>query len=263
MGNKKIKWSSIASAVVYIIAGIALLLYPGQISDMFCDLFGIALIVYGIINIVVYFLIDIKESLFRNDFSSGIIKILLGVMVIYHKATFQTMIPFLLGIAVVASGFSKLQDGVDAHRIGFSGGWQFVVLAAISIVCGILIMSGVFREESLMLQVAGASILYSGLSDLYATLYLTGKINKFLKDGKAPQPAPAPKPAKEPDEPESTAQYVNWNTSAEGMEIIHKDPEEEPIPVGAPKTPALPPAKEESVVSLDDLPEDPERKTRE
>ena len=257
--QNKIKWSSIASAAVYIAAGIALLLYPGQISTMFCDLFGIALIIYGIINIVVYFLIDIRESLFRNDFSSGIIKILLGVMVIYHKGTFQEMIPFLLGIAVISSGFSKLQDGVDSARIGFPNGWQFVILAVISVVCGVLLMFGVFKEQALMLQVAGASLLYSGLTDLYATLYLTGKINKFLKNGGTAQPKPAPAPAKEKDEPSSTAQYVNWNTSAEGMEVIREEPEEPPIPLGAPKTPELPPVKEEGekVVSLADLPDAP------
>ena len=263
--QSKIKWSNIASAVVYIASGIALLLYPGQISTMLCDLFGIALIIYGIINVVIYFLIDFKESLFRNDFSSGITLILLGVMVIYHKALFQEMIPFLLGIAVVTSGFSKLQDGVDARRIGFANGWQFVIMSLISIICGFVIMLGVIKDEALMLQVSGAALLYSGLTDLYATLYLTGKIRKYLKnDGvKEPQPAPAaPAPAPEPNEPANAAQYVNWNTSAEGMEVIRDEPEEEPIPLDGPKTPELPPAEpaeEDNAVKLSDLPDDPER----
>jgi uncharacterized membrane protein HdeD (DUF308 family) len=256
--QNKVKWSSIASAAVYIIAGIASLLYPGQISAMFCDLFGIALIVYGIINIVVYFLIDIRESLFRNDFSSGIIKILLGVMVIYHKEIFREMIPFLLGIAVISSGFSKLQDGVDSARIGFPSGWQFVIMAAISIICGVVLMAGFIKEESMLLQVAGAALLYSGITDLYATLFLTNKINKFLKNGGVvkPQPSPAPTPAKDPKEPESTAQYVNWNTSAEGMEVIREEPEEAPIPLNGPKVPELP-MKEEAPAESPEKPADP------
>lgn len=249
--NDKVKWSSIASAAVYVAAGIALLLYPGQINTMFCDLFGIALIIYGIINIVVYFLIDIRESLFRNDFSGGIIKILLGVMVIYHKAVFQEIIPFLLAIAIVSSGFSKLQDGVDASRIGCKNGWQFVALALVSIVGGGILMFNVIADRNLLLQVAGAFLLYSGLTDLYATLSLSGKIKKFLQTGTAAvQPKPKPEPKPEIEEPGSTAQYVNWNTSAEGMEIIREDtPREEVIAIPPTETPEAPKPEEPAEAS--------------
>ncbi len=228
--HDKIKWSSIAAAAVYIISGISLLLYPGQLRGMFCDLFGIAMIIYGIINIVVYFMIDIRESLFRNDFSAGIIKILLGIMIIYHKSVFQSIIPFLLAIAVIASGFSKLQDGVDSARIGFPNGWQYVAMASISVIAGVVLMLNVIKDPDLQLQVAGASLLYCGLTDLYATLTLSGKIKKFLKNGGVALPAePKPQPQ---EEPSSTAQYVNWNTSAEGMEVIREDaPQGEAIPI--------------------------------
>ena len=126
---KKIKWMSLIIALIYIIFGIVLLLYPGQIADMMCDLFGIGLIIYGIINIVMYFLVDIRISLFRNDFAAGVIMILIGVMVIYYKEMFQEMMPFLLAIAIITSGVYKLQDGIDAARIGYSQGWLYIIMA--------------------------------------------------------------------------------------------------------------------------------------
>ncbi|MBQ9327095.1 MAG: DUF308 domain-containing protein [Solobacterium sp.] len=227
----RMKWSSIAFSIVYIAAGVLLLLYPGQISEMFCDLFGIALIVYGIINIVVYFMIDIEESLYRDDFADGIVKILIGIMVIYHKALFQQIIPFLLAIAIIGSGFSKLQDGVDSARIGYPKWWQFLVLACISIVLGAVLLLNLIPAGDLMLQVAGAALLYSGLTDLYTTLYLSGKIRKYFKSLEKPE-------VMEPDIPETTAAYVNWNTSAEGMKAIR---EEEPVPA-----PVLPDSTTES-----------------
>ncbi|MBR2794921.1 MAG: DUF308 domain-containing protein, partial [Solobacterium sp.] len=115
---KRMKWMSLIMALLYILFGIVLLLYPGQMADMICDLFGVALVAYGIINIVTYFMIDIRESLYRNDFAAGVIKILVGVMVIYYKETFQELMPFLLGLAIITSGVYKLQDGIDAARIG-------------------------------------------------------------------------------------------------------------------------------------------------
>ncbi|MBR4457317.1 MAG: DUF308 domain-containing protein [Solobacterium sp.] len=262
----KIKWASISTAAVYVVAGIALLLYPGQIRQMFCDLFGIAMIVYGIINIVVYFMIDIRESLYRNDFSSGIIKILLGVMVIYHKEMFAQIIPFLLAIAIIASGFSKLQDGVDAARIGYPRSWMYVILAIISVGCGVVVLFDFIRDPDKLLQFSGAALLYSGLTDLFSTLSLSGKIRRFLQNGGIIKPKPEEKKG-ETEEPSSTAQYVNWNTSAEGMEAIREDRYPvHPIPALAEPKPVIPEVvnpEEETVnaVPAEPLEEKPEEKT--
>ncbi len=231
----RMKWTSIAYSILYIAAGILLLLYPGKMGELFCDLFGIALIIYGIISIVMYFMMDIRLSLFRNDFASGIIKILLGVMVIYHKDVFQSLIPFLLAIALIASGILKLQNGVDVARIGYPNSWQFLVLAAISIIAGILIMFNLIPSAELMLQVAGGALLYSGLTDLYTTLYLSGKIKKFMEAREKPKPPVVQSPKEEPvpEEEESTAAYVDWNTTATGMSAIREE-------LSAPVTPAVP-----------------------
>ena len=215
----RMKWTSFAYALLYIAAGVLLLLYPGKIGDMFCDLFGIALIIYGIINIVMYFMIDLRESLYRDDFASGIVKILIGIMVIYHRDVFHTIIPFLLSVAIISSGFSKLQDGVDSARIGYRNGWQFVVLALISIAAGLVVLLGAIKDPELLLQVAGGALLYSGLTDLYTTLYLSGKIKKFLDAQDKPKPVEEPVPQEE----ESTAAYVDWNTTATGMEAIREE----------------------------------------
>ena len=179
---KRMKWMSLIMALLYILFGIVLLLYPGQMADMICDLFGVALVAYGIINIVTYFMIDIRESLYRNDFAAGVIKILVGVMVIYYKETFQELMPFLLGLAIITSGVYKLQDGIDAARIGYSQGWLYILMAAVSIILGFVIMFNIVQAKDVMLQAAGASLVYCGVTDLYSTLYLSGKIDKFMRD---------------------------------------------------------------------------------
>ena len=254
----RMKWTSIAYSLLYIAAGILLLLYPGKMGELFCDLFGIALIIYGIISIVMYFMMDIRLSLFRNDFASGIIKILLGVMVIYHKDVFQALIPFLLAIALVASGILKLQNGVDVARIGYPNSWQFLVLAAISIIAGIVIMFNLIPAEQLMLQVAGGALLYSGLTDLYTTLYLSGKIKKFMDAREKPKP-PVVQPPKEepvPEEEESTAAYVDWNTTATGMSAIREE-------LSAPAAPALPEVPSEKPAALPAVEEEPKERPAE
>ena len=220
---KRMKWMSLIMALLYILFGIVLLLYPGQMADMICDLFGVALVAYGIINIVTYFMIDIRESLYRNDFAAGVIKILVGVMVIYYKETFQELMPFLLGLAIITSGVYKLQDGIDAARIGYSQGWLYILMAAVSIILGFVIMFNIVQAKDVMLQAAGAALVYCGVTDLYSTLYLSGKIDKFMRDIEQ----------RVTEKKETFVQQLE-------KDAMPKEKEEEEPPVSEPETPVRP-----------------------
>ena len=114
---KNVKWSAIVTAALYIASGALLFVYPQLSENLICDVIGIAVIVWGLIHITSYFMMDLQESLFRNDFTEGVIMVLIGILVIYQKLLFQQLVPFLLSIVIIASGIMKLQDGIDAHRI--------------------------------------------------------------------------------------------------------------------------------------------------
>ena len=190
---KDIKWYSLLMAALYIVAGVLLIVYPQLSEELICDVIGIGLIVAGVIRISVYLMMDLEESLFRNDFTEGVILILVGILVIYQQVVFQQLIPFLLSIVVIASGIMKVQDGIDAHRIGFPKVWIYLVLAAISIIFGLVIMFNLIPAGSLVYQVLGAGLAYSGVTDLFSSIYLSAKIRKFKKDKESP-----PEPESEP-----------------------------------------------------------------
>ena len=110
--------------------------------------------------------------------------VLLGILVIYKKDVVLELIPFFLGIIIMASGFSKLQDGIDAKRIGYTKSWIYIALGVVSIVLGIVIMfiMPTNTATNVLFILIGASLLYSGLTDLYSAVYLSNKINKFIKE---------------------------------------------------------------------------------
>ena len=91
--------------------------------------------------------------------------------------------PLLLGLIIMISGFINLQKGVVAYRIGYNRSMVYVLISAVSIVFGIAIMfflSGKTATEVLFM-VIGAGLVYSGGSDLVATLVLANKMNAFIK----------------------------------------------------------------------------------
>lgn len=177
---KKVKWASLAVAIAYVIGGLLMLLYPGKVAEFVCLIGGIALIVAGVINIITYFSLEINISLYRNDLASGAIKIMLGVMIIYFKDVFGDMVSYILAMLIIISGFSKLQDAIDAYRIGYPKSGVYVILAAISLVFGLILLFSDRNITNLMIQIAGAGMVYCGLTDLFSAFYLSGKIKKFM-----------------------------------------------------------------------------------
>ena len=178
---KNIKWTAVLISVVYIVAGVLLVMYPSASADVICNIIGYALVLSGIVNIATYFMLDLKDSLFRNDFVIGIVLSLLGVLVIVEKDAFQTLIPFVLAIIIVASGFAKLQNAIDMMRLKVNKSWIQFVLALISIVFGLVIMFGKINGNDVLFTVIGVGLIYSGATDLYSTIYLSAKVKKYFK----------------------------------------------------------------------------------
>ena len=184
---KHFKWQSMIAAVLYLIAGLLLLFYPQNVADLVCNLVGIGMMVYGAVLMISYFMMDLQDSLFRNDFVFGIVWILLGILIVKEKTIFQTMIPFIMGIMIISSGFLKLQDGIDAIRMGYPKSWVYLIMASISIVLGLVILFNLLSANTLLYQIIGACLIYCGITDLYFTITLSSKIRKFI--GKAEQAA--------------------------------------------------------------------------
>lgn len=179
---KEMKWSSIISSLLYIAAGVILILYPENSAELVCNITGIIMMVYGVIEIINYFTLDIRDALFRADLIVGLMALLAGAVIFFKKDLLLNLIPIIFGILIVVSGFSKLQNAVVAHKIGYKGAVSYLILSVVSIVLGFAIMfflSGTLAAKTLFI-IIGISCLYSGCSDLFVTLYLSRKYKKFM-----------------------------------------------------------------------------------
>lgn len=194
---KELKWSAILTSVGYIAAGVVLVLYPELSANVICYVFGIASCVFGVVSLTTYFLLNIKDSLFRNEFVIGIMAIIAGILMITKRDLLLELVPIFLGLVIITSGFTKLQRAVVAYRIGYDKALVYSLLALISIVFGIVIMfvlSGRQAQDVLFITI-GAGLIYCGLSDLIITLFLARKFHQFVtafESGTAVKPAAAP-----------------------------------------------------------------------
>lgn len=182
---KELKWQSVLYAVLYILMGIILLLFPETTATTLCYALGGAAIAMGILIVCTYLFRDAAKNAYRNDFVWGLAAILVGIFIFFKVDLIISLVPFLLGIAVVVSGFLKLQDGIDVRRMGYSNGIILFLLAFFNILLGIVLVINPFHTAIVLFRIIGAGLVFSGISDFGTTLYMSKKIKNYVEDRKA------------------------------------------------------------------------------
>lgn len=205
---KQIKWSAVGLGAGEIAAGILLVMYPALSSDVICYLIGVGACIFGAISLVRYFLMKLEDSLMSNDFVIGVMSLLFGLIVMAKKDLIINLIPIVLGMIIVFSGFIKLQRAVAAIRIRFENAVWYACLGFVAVLAGLCIMFLLkpSQGQELIFRVIGGSLIYCGISDLVTVFFLASRFNRYVTDFKEgridlsekPEPEPQPEPEPEP-----------------------------------------------------------------
>ena len=176
---KELKWTSIATSILFIILGIVLIVMPNTSAYMIVNMVGAILIFSGVSNVARYFMYPVDQGYGRYRVMTGILLISFGILVIAQNDVFVALLPVILGIIVVISGISKLQSAIDAKRMGFSSG-LYIVLAILSIVAGFVIVFNPFTTVNVLFMFIGIGLIYSGISDVITTLYVSYQMKELF-----------------------------------------------------------------------------------
>ena len=160
---KELKWEAILTGVLYILLGIVALVVPETMQKTLGYVIGIVLIVAGLISIICYLLRDAKENYYHNEFVFGLVGMVLGAAVLYKVEVIISLIPFILGILVLFSGCSKLQDAIDLKRLGYGSWIGMLVVAVINIILGIVLICNPFQAAIVLFRVLGVGLIISGV----------------------------------------------------------------------------------------------------
>ena len=180
---KELKWSAIWEAIILLVLGILLVCFPKASASVVCTLIGIGCLIGGVVCIINYCMIDVRDIFYRNDLVMGIFLILFGLLALYKKNVLAEILPIIFGLVILISGLVKVQSASVAKRIGYHGANAYTILGVISIILGVIIMfflPGSVATETLFI-VIGIGMIYSGISDLYVTCFLSSKYKKFIR----------------------------------------------------------------------------------
>ena len=111
--KEKLKPTAAFYGLICVIIGVIDLVNPEKMLNIIAYAIGISAIVCGIIFVIMYMVRDVRYNINNNDFLSGIVAAVIGVMILIKWQELMALVPMILGVFIIVSGCIKLQDCID------------------------------------------------------------------------------------------------------------------------------------------------------
>lgn len=165
------KQNYFVNAVIMIILGLVLVIWPHILGVMLCYLLGGALTVMGAIQLIGF--LRGERLGFYNKFSMfmGIVLVLLGIWICTQPRIVLSIIPVVVGIIVLIHGLMDIQYTLDIKRTGSTKWWIALIAAILTLIVGLLLVFNPFTAYEISMIMLGIAMLYDGGSDLVLLIF--------------------------------------------------------------------------------------------
>lgn len=161
---KRIKADMIISAILCIALGVVLFVWSAETIDIICKALAVILMILGAVQLGSYFLNKV-DSVFHVAF--GLIELLVGLWIFLKPESVVSLIPIVLGVILLIHGLGDLKTAFETKRNGYDKWWSVLLMALISIICGVVSITFAFQVVSFVMKFIGIALIYDGLSDLW------------------------------------------------------------------------------------------------
>ncbi|MDE6219694.1 MAG: DUF308 domain-containing protein [Lachnospiraceae bacterium] len=165
------KQNYFVNAIIMVVLGLVLVIWPHILGVMLCYLLGGALILMGVIQLVSFLRGERIGFYSKFNMIMGIVLILLGIWICTQPRIVLSIIPVVVGIIVLLHGLMDIQYTLDIKRTGNTKWWIALIAAIITFVVGLLLILNPFTAYEITMVLLGIAMLYDGGSDLVLLLF--------------------------------------------------------------------------------------------
>lgn len=156
------KWGTILWGVASAILGIYIFVNPGSSAYAITVAVGWVLTIMGVLALVSAFT-HWSVILSTIDLYAGALSLLFGTLILAWPQFFVAWIFVLLGLYVIAAGFSTLAGSNALRLLGVGGAGAGMVLALLAIVLGVFVIMSPFTMANLAMSICGIALVYTGI----------------------------------------------------------------------------------------------------
>lgn len=187
--------STVVFGLLAVILGVVILAWPGKSLLVAAVLFGIYLVVSGLVMVLLAFSLPLAGGGSRFlHFLAGAASIVLGVLAFRHFGEGYAILLLAIWVAVgfIFQGISSVAAAIS-HQ-GFPGrGWA-IFFGAISLIAGLVVLAYPFTSIVTLMLVAGVWLVVLGVAEVIAGITMRRDLSKLEKARTAAVPPGAAAP---------------------------------------------------------------------
>ena len=178
---KSIKFNILGSATLCLILGIILVVYPSTSLTVVCRVVGAIVLITGLGMIFSYLRSETKGILARIGLVFGSILAIVGGFIVLRPLGIVSIIPIVFGVLLVYHGIANMRQALELRQYKDKGLWLPVLIAATTIILGVLIINNPIRTMDVVMRIIGACLIYDGLTNTMLVGRFVKSIRNFRK----------------------------------------------------------------------------------
>ncbi len=171
----------VIASIAYIVLGVFMVIKSQAVANGINDVFGVIMLIYGVINIIVFFINkEADENLFL-ELATGVIAIGLGVFSLVAQDLMQQILFYAIGGVLLIDALVNIKRAVNLRYLGFPRWNIFLIAAIIGVLLGILCIVFYTVIPQSVVVFFGVSLIYEGVSSLII-LILDARVRKRISN---------------------------------------------------------------------------------
>ena len=165
------------ASIAYIVLGVFMIVKSEAVANGLNDVFGVVMLIYGVINIIAFFMNkDVEENLFM-ELATGVVAIGLGVFALIAQDLIMKILFYAIGGILIIDAVVNIKRAVNLRMMGFSRWSFFLIAAALGVLLGILCIVFYSMMQETIVAFFGVSLIFEGVSSLII-IFIDSRIRK-------------------------------------------------------------------------------------
>lgn len=172
----------VMASIAYIVLGVFMVVKSQAVANGLNDVFGVVMLIYGVINIIAFFMNkDADENLFM-ELATGVIAIGLGVFALVAQDLMQQILFYVIGGVLVIDAIVNIKRAFNLRAMGFSRWNFFLIVAVIGLLLGVLCIVFYSIMPQSIVIFFGIALIYEGIISLITILIDSRTRKKVTQD---------------------------------------------------------------------------------
>ena len=174
---KKVIWPSLLSSIFLLLLGLLLFFKSSETLVGISYLIGGILIALGVIAIISFLRNKTRDVFVQLNIVYGVVSIVAGIFLVTVPEFIGSIIPIVVGIAVIISSSFKVQQALVLKNLDNRYFLPSLIMAILCLICGVVVLFNPFTSALVLTQIIGLFMIIYAILDIINSFILRKSSN--------------------------------------------------------------------------------------